>query len=286
MRKWIIFILIIIGILVFNGCAGRNQTAEGNKQAVIENKQSSVEKATGIEASDIESSDIKASGTEESNERANADQLLTGKIIQITGTTIMLAGQLNKTDELITLDAANALVVLSNATSGQLTDLKGGMAVQVSYSGAIKESYPVQVTADSINVTAVEDDLVSLYFKMIQEIYEQEPDLNAGIQILAIDGTGIQNLTETEKMALLYELTNQYGFMTISSDIATLKAKGYIEKGTFTAGIIIKISDTPIKDGQFQFSIQKYKGKDKQLNYADCIATKDGESWNLTIASK
>ena len=110
-------------------------------------------------------------------------------------------------------------------------DLTDGMLVTVTWNGMVAESYPGQLgtvyalSADSGDT----DDRCGLYLQVLEDLWETDPGLNTGLQELAVDFSGLADLTESEKAALAWEFGSAHGLMPITGTWEELVEQGHID---------------------------------------------------------
>ena len=110
-------------------------------------------------------------------------------------------------------------------------DLRPGMLVTVTWNGMVAESYPGQLgtvyalSADSGDT----DDRCGLYLQVLEDLWETDPGLNTGLEELAVDFSGLTDLTESEKAALAWEFGNAHGLMPITGTWEELVEQGHID---------------------------------------------------------
>ena len=110
-------------------------------------------------------------------------------------------------------------------------DLTDGMLVTVTWNGMVAESYPGQLgtvyalSADSGDT----DDRCGLYLQVLEDLWETDPGLNTGLEELAVDFSGLTDLTESEKAALAWEFGNAHGLMPITGTWEELVEQGHID---------------------------------------------------------
>ena len=210
-----------------------------------------------------------------------------GKIVQITDTTLLLASDESDTD-LCTVGLAELTLTDEADTAISATDLACGMSVAVTYDGSISESYPAQLSgASALTILQRESDLVGLYRTVIDDLYAVDPGLNHQVSLLAFDLDGLQNLTRAEKSALLYLTGSALGLETMTATYDSLAEDGYLDAdGRFTDGLLFTITDTPIKGSRFTFDAQKWRSGLGAYYFLECIAREKDGLWSYTIGNE
>ncbi len=133
-------------------------------------------------------------------------------------------------------------------------DIKPGMTVKIGYDGCVLESYPGQIpNTETIKVVSQEDDKISLFKKMFMYIFENKEDLEDETTI-ALDLTKITSLSQEQKTALIYVLSNYFFGKTdadvIEGSYEELKNSGRLKDDcSFPGGIILSVGEN--EDGTF-----------------------------------
>lgn len=215
----------------------------------------------------------------------------TGKIIENKHDTLLLAGTgANEgAGHLYTLGLKD-LKLTSKGNQITPDQLKAGMLIELTFSGEIMESYPMQFSLpQELKVMQENDDLVGFYFRLIKDIYHTDPGLNGDISILAFDLNAVENLSEAEKHALLYLAQTEFGHETLLSTYEELADNGLIDTENlyFETGILITFSNMSFTENSFNFSLEKWRSGLGAYIFADCTATKSHDgSWTYTIGSE
>lgn len=220
--------------------------------------------------------------------------VLSAKIMDISGTTLLLAnmGSDAQDGDIYSLDIAKTLVISSDGDTLGADALKAGMLVEVAYDGTVMESFPMQLgNVSGVYFKEQGDDIAGMYKTVINDLYEVDPGLNDGIDILAFDLNGVINLSEPEKTALVYLVGNAYGLQTVRGTFDELAAQGYFSGGDFASlyfanGIFITVEDTQMQDGRFTFNAEKWRSGLGAYFFNDCTAKKTDGSWTYTVGSQ
>lgn len=216
---------------------------------------------------------------------------LSCKIAAVLGDSLLLAEMGDSGQELLFLLPHTGLVLADAAGAAiEASALRAGMLVDISYSGAIMESYPAQIgSPTALTVTAAEDDLVGFYLRLVQDIYEEDEGLNDGISLLALDLTAAENLNAAEKGALLYLAQETFADLSLlQATFEELELEGLIsgEFPQFETGLLISFSEMSFATDSFTFTLEKWRSALGAYFYQDCQAQKaqDG-SWDYTVGS-
>lgn len=127
--------------------------------------------------------------------------------------------------------------------------------------------------------------LIELYFTAMKDLYHTDPGLNSGITVAAFDLTGVSNLTEEEKSALIYLVGRDLGLDTMAGTFEELCEAGIIdkEKMVFENGILFEIETKETGDNRFEFNASKWRSGLGAYLFMDCVAEKNGENWSYTV---
>lgn len=167
--------------------------------------------------------------------------------------------------------------------------LKAGMLVDIIYDGTVMESFPMRLgEVESIYVREEGDDIAGFYMSVINNLYEVDPGLNSEIERIAFDFSGISNLTEVEKTALIYRLGNFYSLETVRGTFDELCEQGYInkEKLYFEKGLLFTVEVTASENNRFTFDAKKWRSGTGAYFYNDCTAVKANGNWTYTVGSE
>ena len=215
---------------------------------------------------------------------------LTARIMEIKGASFLTANMGDDANDadIYWINVGDTEVIGVSGGKLKSDSLKEGMLVDILYDGVVMESYPMQVAnIKSIRVREEGDDLAGFYMSVINDLYKTDPGLNDGIERIAFDFSGVSNLTETEKMALVYRLGSFYEMEAIRGTHDELSEQGYIdnEKLSFETGILFIMELSNVKSDRFNFNIRKWRGGDGAYYFQDCTAKKTNGSWKYTVGS-
>lgn len=218
------------------------------------------------------------------------EPLYEGKIVQVEDKYIMLA---KGSADLCTVSTENVHVTDWQNNSKSLADLKPGMLVQVGFDGNIMETYPAQLGhPSSIRIMGEEDDMTGLYLSAVDQLYSKDTALNDSISYIAFDLSQLNNMSDSEKSALIWLSAERYSLEPLSGTFEELCQQGYIDADElfFENGILIEIKDEPIKTinsvSSFQFDISKWRSGRGAYMFIDCTATKEAGAWTFSIGSE
>jgi len=215
-----------------------------------------------------------------SNEQAKS--ILIGKVIKIYDNYMLVA---NAEDDAKSSD----IYTVSTDFDFDASKIKPGSIVKIGYDGMIMETYPAKLgDIKYINFIEQKDDLVGLYEKVFDKLWETDKGLNTDIDILAFDLSKTTNLTDAEKSALIYVLGNKYSLETVSGTFDQLSKDGYIDKEKlyFENGILFSFEVTKESKNSFMFNAQKWRSGLGAYFFQDCTAKKTKDGWDYKIGEE
>lgn len=234
-------------------------------------------------------SDSDASGTSVAEP---ADTVtLTARIMESNGTSFLAANMAEGANgaDIYSINADKTGVTDASGNKAGSDVLKPGMLVDIIYDGIVMESFPMQLgNIKSIQIKDEGDDIAGLYATVIDDLYKVDPGLNGDIERIAFDLSGVQNLTETEKTALVYIIGNRYGLESIRGTYDELCEQGYIDKDKlyFETGLLFTIEVSEAGTGQFTFDAKKWRSGLGAYYFVDCTAKKTNGGWTYEIGSE
>lgn len=177
--------------------------------------------------------------------------------------------------------------------------LQPGAVVELVYDGCVLETWPGQIPGvESVTVVEQGEDIMTLYLKVLDQVYQEDPGLNPEGSMessitYGFDLTGVQNLEQGEKETLAYLFTCAHDTDWEKAQPAghvlgtyeELVEQGYIdgEKLSFENGLLFTIKDEPAKNGKFAFSVTKWRGGDGAIFYTECQAEKKDGQWDYEL---
>lgn len=166
--------------------------------------------------------------------------------------------------------SADKIVVYLKEDGGNVYE--PGTRVKVTYTGDIKETYPVQV--DCISIEEIENKTVNMYKKILEDLIKQDSALNTDAKFIAIDFENflayhkdgyskedqLRSLSQNEKQALL-DFCKQYNENVIEASFEQLKEQGHFNEETMSLeGILITVNKTEtIKENNAILRMSKYR---------------------------
>ncbi len=162
-------------------------------------------------------------------------------------------------------------------------DVEVGDIVEVYFDGGIMETYPAQIgSASYLKYISEGNDLINLYEEAIDDLYSVDTGLNPKDGgILAFNFEKATNLTDEQKEALTFIISNKYGMESLNANFDELLEMGYINKETnhFENGMLIEISVTEENENGFIFSASKWVSGLGAYFFMDCKATKTNDGY-------
>lgn len=134
--------------------------------------------------------------------------------------------------------ANNGVSLYLDGEPAQPADLQDGMAVEISFNGAVMESFPAQLGevyelhAYSIGTPQCPGggyfDLCGLYLQVLSDLWNTDPGLNSGISLAGLDLTEAPGgLLESEKSALAWRFGELHAVAVVEGTYEELAEEGY-----------------------------------------------------------
>lgn len=215
-----------------------------------------------------------------------ADAVLKGKIAQMYDGSCLIAG--SDSSELYTVSTKLDILDADNKTT-DASALKAGQTVEIGFSGEVMESYPAQLGNPTyIRITGQGDDLIGFYQRVLKDLWDVDDGLNPDSGVLAFDLSQLTNLTDAEKSALVYTVSNSYGLEGITGTFDELSEQGYIDKENllFENGMLFEFKLTDIDDNSFTFDVRKWRSGTGAFFFNSCKAVKKGADWSYKVGSQ
>ncbi len=156
-----------------------------------------------------------------------------------------------------------------------------GMVVKVGFDGTVLETWPAQIRAETVTVKDQQPDYYSLYLHILKDIYGEDPGLNDAEHYFGFDFTGIEKLSEEEKMLLAWNFSSEYGVEPLHGTLQELMDQGYIdEEGLYWEdGLHFKIEEKECKDNTVSYSVQKWKSGLGAVGYENTASLDKNGKW-------
>ena len=157
-----------------------------------------------------------------------------------------------------------AVPVYLDGEAAEAADLEDGMTVEISFNGAVAETFPAQLgevyqiagfsigTEENPGGTCY--DLCGLYLQVLDDLWQKDPGLNENISLAGLDlSTAPGGLTDSEKAAVAWRFGEMHGVEVVTGTFEELKEQGY-----FTATAI----STPAPEEGEDYSHLWYQWED------------------------
>ena len=189
---------------------------------------------------------------------------------------------------ILTFGVGEDTVITVDGQPAQEEDLKPGMLLTITWNGMVAESYPGQLgpvyalSADSGDT----DDRCGLYLRVLEDLWETDPALNTDLEELALDLSGLTDLSESEKAALVWQFGNSHGLMPVTATWEELVEEGRIEGEALTwngKGCLFTLAGSA-EEG---FSAEKWASGLGAYFFNDCTAQKAADgAWTYEVGSQ
>lgn len=189
---------------------------------------------------------------------------------------------------ILTFSVGEDTAVTVDGQPAQAEDLKPGMLLTVTWNGMVAESYPGQlgpvyaVSADSGDT----DDRCGLYLRVLEDLWETDPALNTDLEELALDLSGLTDLSESEKDALVWQFGNAHGLMPVTATWGELVEEGHIDGDALAwngRGCLFTLTGSA-EEG---FSAEKWASGLGAYFFNDCTAQKAADgTWTYEVGAQ
>lgn len=202
--------------------------------------------------------------------------VLSAYIVENDGNSLLVSSD----DGLFFVSTENAAVE-KNKKELSVSDLKTGMTVKIGYDGAVLESYPGQIAnVETIKVISAENDKISLYKEAFKYIFDEREKLEDE-KTIALDFSGLKSLSDSQKNALEYVLSNYFSTKTeadvIRGSYEELSLHGRIKDYDFPEGVILSAKE----NDNGSFSINWWKSGLCASGFDNCTAKLHGGEWKI-----
>lgn len=161
------------------------------------------------------------------------------------------------------------------------------MLITVSWNGAVMESWPAQLgetyslSADSSDT----DDRFGLYLQVLEDLWDQNEGLRSDIDQIGMDLSGLTDLTESEKAALIWTFGGTHGIFPLTGTWEQLVEEGYIDNEAlyWEDGVFFSLTGS----AEDTFDAQIWRSGLGAYFYSDCTAQlqEDG-SWSYEVGAE
>lgn len=165
--------------------------------------------------------------------------------------------------------------------------LQPGMAVDIEYSGILMRNIPATLPqVERVTVVNDREDPYGFYRTVLQTMWDTKPELNEGIEFVALDLSDAENITEDQKYVLEYVMRTiaQCDVRLASDD--QLEREGVIndEQDRFTdgKGMLITIDDERRREDQILFDAEKWVSDRQEAEWDDQTAKYENGTWVIS----
>lgn len=163
-------------------------------------------------------------------------------------------------------------------------ELQPGMAVDIVYSGILMRNIPATLPqVECVTVVNDREDPYGFYRTVLQTIWDTKPELNEGIELVALDLSDAENINENQKYVLEYVMRGiaQCDVRLASDD--QLEREGMLddEKDQFSGvkGMLISIDDEKRREDQILFDAEKWISDRAEAEWDDQTARYENGTW-------
>ena len=139
---------------------------------------------------------------------------------------------------------------------------------------------------DGTENTDIRTDVCELYLLVLEDLWNVDPGLNAGITQIGIDLSGLSHLTEPEKDKVMNEFASKHDLPFIAGTWEELCDQGYIDKEDlcWEDGLFFSIKTASQRTA---FDAQKWRSGTGAYFFGQCTAekSKDG-TWSYTVGQE
>lgn len=218
-----------------------------------------------------------------------SDGEVTGRfeIFEATQDALLAYGMDNAYPGLCCIGHGNVLENQDGETI-ELSELAPGMIAELTWNGAVMESYPAQFSYSALKLTGESGNReFMLYLQLIQDLAKADPGLNEGITESYFDFTSVTSLNEGEKEGLAYLGGTYFGGFGSQSTREELSEQGILdrEKG-IENGILVTIEEISNKNGKVTCNVEKYRSGTGAYYFHDVTAEYKNGEWTYEIGAE
>lgn len=227
---------------------------------------------------------------------ARKQATLTVRIVDGAETGVLMVADLDGGSGIYRLGADDGPVTIDGhpATADDLAD---GMKITITFDGMVQYSSPMgfyEIYALDGDGSSV-DDRCGLYLQVLNDLWAAEPGLNEGATQLAVDLSGLTDLTPGEKAGLAWRFGEDCRLSpAMEVPLEVLWQEGYLTPMTaggeedpnlcaWEDGCLFSITG----DAETGFEARKWRSGTESYAFSDCTArmAEDG-SWTYTVGEE
>lgn len=271
-KKIWISIIAAAAILALSGCSSNQETEKEAKQIAGED----VRTGAGNETETT----VSVNAAEETT--------LEAYIEGIDGKILLLADELGG---LYQLDVEGLKLWDESGKELAADDLAVGMAVDLVFDGITMRNLPATIPGGkSLTVVSGRTDPYAFYLGLLNAVWEDSPELNQGVELVALD------LSETKNLKLNQRYVIQYLMSRISLTEVRLATEDELENtGVINEredrfadgnGMLITIEDDRMKNDEIEFEVEKWVSDTQSVKYDDGLAAFRDGAWKINLGKK
>ncbi len=228
---------------------------------------------------------VTEAGTENSTE-ISTEMVSTEMTSTEAAETVVLEAYIQEIDGkiLILADKDGGLYQMDTEGVDIQEELQPGMAVDIVYSGILMRNIPATLPqVESVTVVNDREDPYGFYRTVLQTIWDTKPELNEGIELVALDLSDAENINEDQKYVLEYVMRGiaQCDVRLASDD--QLEREGILddERDQFSGvkGMLISIDDEKRRENQILFDAEKWISDRAEAEWDDQTARYENGTW-------
>ncbi len=169
--------------------------------------------------------------------------------------------------------------------------LRMGQVVEIAHNGELSQGYPTAFDKIyDIKLISQENDIAGLYLKVFDDLRLAQADIDSEVSMIALDLSGVENLSPVEKTALAYIIQRDYTLHTSLYTFKQLEQAGLIaeENGikSFPNGVLYTFKTLEMEDLLFTFDAQKWCSPQEMHEFSDCLAVWDDRGYTYKVGSE
>lgn len=160
-------------------------------------------------------------------------------------------------------------------------ELKPGMTAHIGYDGVVLETYPGQIQVDSLSVDAYDDGVLSMFFEILEDLYNTWDWMNQDIKYLGIDLTRVHSLSQEEQQAVAWLFATRHGVEPVCGSFYEIVEQGFFntESTAWEDGALLRVEMLETLEDSFTVQCGKWKEGDTYSIYG-VKAKKENGLWN------